>query len=87
MISSGRLIKSDPRRLPTRRPWKQQRPRHHGLEPDVKCGPSDQRAHNTGSVCLIHEEIVAGEMSLSKPFLKETKTNSLFCLRSEVLSK
>ena len=34
------------------------------------------------TVCLIHEEIVAGEMSLSKPFLKETKTNSLFCLRS-----
>ena len=31
---------------------------------------------------LIHEEMVAGEMSLSKPFLKETKTNSLFCLRS-----
>ena len=26
-------------------------------------------------------------MSLSKPFLKETKTNSLFCLRSEVLPK
>ena len=25
---------------------------------------------------------MAGEMSLSKPFLKETKTNSLFCLRS-----
>ena len=33
------------------------------------------------------EEMVAGEMSLSKPFLKETKTKSLFCLRSEVLSK
>ena len=29
---------------------------------------------------------MAGEMSLSKPFLKETKTNSLFCRRSEVLS-
>ena len=39
------------------------------------------------TVCLIHEEMVAGEMSLSKPFLKETKTNSFFCLRSEVLSK
>ena len=25
---------------------------------------------------------MAGEMSLSKPFLKDTKTNSLFCLRS-----
>ena len=39
------------------------------------------------TVCLIHEEIVAGEMSLSSPFLKETKTNSLFYLRSEALSK
>ena len=29
---------------------------------------------------------MAGEISLSKPFLKETNTNSLFCLRSEVLS-
>ena len=28
---------------------------------------------------------MAEEMSLSKPFLKETKTSSLFCLRSEVL--
>ena len=27
---------------------------------------------------------MSGEMSLSKPFLKETKTSSLFCLRCEV---
>ena len=30
---------------------------------------------------------MAGEMSLSKPFLKETKTNSLFCLRSDPRAK
>ena len=30
---------------------------------------------------------MAGEISLLKPFLKETKTNSLLCLKSEVLSR
>ena len=45
-----------------------------------------QNVHNKGPVCFIQEDIVEGEISLSKPFLKETKTNSLPRLKSEVLS-
>ena len=36
---------------------------------------------------LIQEDVVAEEISLSKPFLKETKTSSLPRLKSEVLSR
>ena len=53
----------------------------------IKCEGLLVRELITKEICLIHEEMVAGEMSLTKPFLKEIKTNSLFCLRSEALSK
>ena len=57
---------------------------------DLMLAPPDLTTDSTvclSTVCLIQEEMVEGEISLLKFFLKETKTSSFLSLRSLVLSR